>query len=188
MINLCPETCIGNQKILHHRTGIIVEQCSPEWMNRFCRILFFIKRCSIKSLQPGSIPWKLCRCPVQDHTDSCLMQFIHQLLKILGCPKSGSRCIITISRISSCNIIQIFHHRMQFYMSIILLCQKLHQFLSRLPFLQRCFIYRNRLFPVIKSGTFFHPVSIVPLKSTYICYHRCSLRIMVCTVPIRISL
>ena len=188
MVNLSPEAGIGDQEILNHRASVIIEQCSPERMNGLCRILFLIKRCSVKFLQTGGITRELCRCPVQDHTDPRLMQLIYQLLKIRHASKSGSRCIICICRITTCNIIQVFHHRMEFHMGKIFLCQKFHQFLSGFPFLQRCFIYRNRLFPVIKSGTLFHPVSVIPLKSTYICYHRCSLRIMLCTVPIRISL
>ena len=89
-----PEKRIGNKKIFDHRTSVIIKHGAPHRMNGHSRILYFIKRSSVKFLKPCIKPRKLSRCPVQDHANAFLMQSIHQLLEILRSAKPGSRCKI----------------------------------------------------------------------------------------------
>ena len=143
-----------------------------------------IKRRSVKSLKPTGISRELRRCPVKKYTNSCLMQFIHKLLKILRSSESGSRSIISVSGISARNVIQIFHDRVKLHMSEIFLCQKFHQFFCGFPLFQRSFINGNRLFSVVKSGAFLHPVRIIPCKAAHISHNGCTFRIMFCRISI----
>ena len=83
-----PEKCIREKKILNHRASIIIKHRPPHRMDRHSRILNFIKRCSIKFLQSCIKSWKLCRCPVQDHTNSFLVKFFHQSTEICRCSKT----------------------------------------------------------------------------------------------------
>ena len=96
-----PEKRIGNKKIFDHRTSVIIKHGAPHRMNGHSRILYFIKRSSVKFLKPCIKPRKLSRCPVQDHANPCLMKILHQCPEICRSPKTGSHSIIRRRRISS---------------------------------------------------------------------------------------
>ena len=96
-----PEKRIGNKKIFDHRTSVIIKHGAPHRMNGHSRILYFIKRSSVKFLKPCIKPRKLSRCPVQDHANPCLMKILYQCPEICRSPKTGSHSIIRRRRISS---------------------------------------------------------------------------------------
>ena len=100
MIFLHPEQCIGDQIVRYLGTTVIVDQGAPVRMTALSGILMLIKTGAVKCGQTVRIPWEMRRHPVKDHTDSRLMQFIHEEHKVLRCTVSGSRCIITDHLIS----------------------------------------------------------------------------------------
>ena len=95
MIMLNPEQCIGDQEILHLRLAVVENLRPPIRMLALSRICIFKCRRSVKVRQPMRILWKMRRYPVQDHTDAIPVQIIDHIGKILRCPVTGSRRIIS---------------------------------------------------------------------------------------------
>ena len=100
MIFLCPEQYIGDQEILHFRFAVIKNLGSPVGMLAQSRIRMLKNTLSVKSAKPMRIRRKMCRNPVQNHTDFIPMQFIHQIHEIFRISVSGSRRIIPCHLIS----------------------------------------------------------------------------------------
>ena len=118
MIFIRPEHCICNQKIGNLRTSIIKNQSSPVWMHALSRIRMLIQTSSIKIRQSKIIFWKMCRHPVQNHTNSLFMKIVHKVHKIFTCSITAGRRIISGHLITPGTIKRMFHHRHQFHVSI----------------------------------------------------------------------
>ena len=115
---LHPVKRVGNQVVAHLRSAVIVDQCSPMRMRPLSRIFVLVQACSVEPGQSVSIPRKMSRNPVQNHADSCFVQFIDKILKILRCAITCSRCIIADDLIAPGSIQRVLHNRHQLYMGI----------------------------------------------------------------------
>ena len=118
MIVLNPEQCIGDQEILHLRLAVVENLRPPIRMLALSRICIFKCRRSVKVRQPMRILWKMRRYPVQDHTDAIPVQIIDHIGKILRCPVTGSRRIISGYLIPPGSVKRVLRNPHQLHMGI----------------------------------------------------------------------
>ena len=150
-------------------------------------ICIFIKWCSVKHCKSVSIFWEVGRYPVQNNPDSCFMESIYQIHKILRCSISWCRCIISHNLISPWAIKRMFQYTHKFYMSISHILNICYKFFSHtLVIIESVFIIRTFkiLFPwtrmnlidwhwkfiVILLCLLWYPFSIFPFVIINICY------------------
>ena len=132
--------------------------------------------------------WKMCRCPVQEYACTDLVQFIDQCFEIFCCTKSSGRRIVSESSELSVFLIQVFHNRMKFYMSIVKFFDIVHKLSGIFPVSETCFINRNRLFAGFVFPAGIHPLPVLPFKRTVRCNYGSSSRRHFCGSSIRICL
>ena len=115
---LHPVKRIGDQVVAHLRPAIIIDQRSPMRMRPLSRVFMLIQACPIEPGQSISISREMGRNPVQNHANSCFMQLIDKIHKILRCPIACSRCIIADDLIAPGSIQRVLHNRHQLHMGI----------------------------------------------------------------------
>ncbi len=118
MVFFHPIQSIGDQIIGHLRPPVIIDQGTPVRVRALPWIQMLVQTGAVKPGKPVDIPWKMGGNPVQDHSDSCLVQRIHEIHEILGRPVSGRRRIITNHLIPPGSVKGMLHHRHQLHMRI----------------------------------------------------------------------
>ncbi len=193
MILLNPVKCIGYKIIGYLRPSIIINQCSPMGMAPLPGILMFIKACPIEIGQSISISGKMCRNPVQNHSNPGFVHFIHKIHKVLIGAVSRRGRIISNHLVSPGTVKRMLHHRHQLNMGIPhffhILNHQRRQFpviqitavLSPFKGTQIQFIDANRLIAALLFFPLIHPFLVFPFyfasgSSCPFPYHRSSFR------------
>ena len=188
MIFVCPEQRIGNEEIADLGTSIIKDQRAPVRMHALSWIQMFIQAGSVKAAKSERIFRKMCRYPVQDHTDSLLMEIIHKIHEIFTGSISAGRRIISGYLIAPGTVKRMFHNGHDFHMGVSHLFHIVCQFWSNFTIIVKEFIFRfdpgshmyfinehRRIF-IIDLFSAFHPLRIFPLILFQIHYNRSILR------------
>ena len=115
---LYPVKRIGNQVVAYLRSAVIIDQRSPMRMRPLSRVLVLIQACPVEPGQSVSISRKMGRNPVQNHADSCFVQLVDKIHKILRCAITCSRRIIADDLIAPGSIQRVLHNRHQLHMGI----------------------------------------------------------------------
>ena len=179
MIVLNPEQCIGDQEILHLRLAVVENLRPPVRMLSLSRIRIFKCRRTVKISQSMGILWKMRRYPVQDHTDAIPVQIINHIGKILRCPVTGSRRIISGYLIPPGSVKRMLCNPHQFYMSVshlfhiicdrmceLAICIKSFLFGTRIthPGAHMYLIDRQRILLLIPLFPLLQPLLVRPLQ------------------------
>ena len=83
-------TC--DEEVSNLIAAIVEDESPPIGMLSLPRILVLIERCAIESSKRPFILRKVCRYPIQDHTDPKRMKVVDHELEIIRSPKARSRC------------------------------------------------------------------------------------------------
>src|SRR5262249_17486980 len=86
MVHLKPEKGTAQQKTLHLVAPVIKNPAMPIWMHPLTLIGMLIEMRTIEVAQAMLIGGKMRRHPVQDHTDTLLVQIVNEVHKIRRCP------------------------------------------------------------------------------------------------------
>ena len=113
-----PVASTGNKEGANLSLSIVKDTGSPGFMLHFQRISIFITIRSVELAKSCGIFWKMCRHPVQNYTNSCLVEQVHHFLKIVRRSMPGGRCIVTRYLIAPGSIIRIFCQWHEFHMGI----------------------------------------------------------------------
>ena len=201
MIVLDPKQRIGDQEILHLRLTVIKNLRAPVRMLALSRIRIFKGRRTVKISQSMGILRKMCRNPVQDHTNAIAMQIIDHIRKILRRPVTGSRRIVSGHLISPGTIIRMLGDSHQFYMSVshlfhiicdrmceLAICIKSFLFGTRMthPGSHMYLIDRQRILFLIPLFALFQPLLVRPLQIRNIGHTRSCPRTKFCIIGERI--
>ena len=176
-----PEQSIGYQEVLHFIFAIIKYLRSPFRMFSQTRIGMFKDALSVKFCQSVCIGCKMCRYPVQNNSNACLMQFIDQIHKILRRSVTGRRRIVSGHLIPPGAIIWMLCDSHKLYMGVFHLFQIFHDPVGKLPIIIESFrstvirmlhertdmtlIDRHGLLVHIFFIPGFHPLGILPVES-----------------------
>ena len=201
MVFLHPVERVCDQIVLHLGSSVVVDQRSPVRVKALSRILMLVQAGAVKAGQALYIPWEMCRNPVEDHADPCLVQLVHKIHEILCRSISRRRCIVADHLISPGLIQRVLHHRHQLYMRVShllhILYQKGRQFPVSIEFpsvvglckgTQINLVNIDRLILRLHSGTVFQPLCIFPGKSFDLPHDRSRLRSQLRSEAIRIRL
>ena len=201
MIMLDPEQCIGDQEILHLRLAVVENLRPPIRMLALSRICIFKCRRSVKVRQPMRILWKMRRYPVQDHTDAIPVQIIDHIGKILRCPVTGSRRIISGYLIPPGSVKRVLRNPHQLHMGIPHLLHIIRNRMSKFtigikslilcarmthPGAHMYLIDRQRILFLIPLFALFQPLLVRPLQIRNIGHTRSCPRTKFCIIGERI--
>ena len=176
-----PEQSIGYQEVLHFIFAIIKYLRSPFRMFSQTRVGMFKYALSVKFCQSVCIGCKMCRYPVQNDSNACLMQFINQIHKILRRSVTGRRRIVSGHLIPPGAIIRMLCDSHKLYMGVFHLFQIFNDPVGKLPIIIESFrstvirmlhertdmtlIDRHGLLVHIFFIPGFHPLGILPIES-----------------------
>ena len=176
-----PEQSIGYQEVLHFIFAIIKYLRSPFRMLSQTGIGMFKDALSIKFCKSVCISCKMCRYPIQNDSDTCLMQFIDQIHKILRRSVTGSRRIVSGHLISPGAIIRMLRDSHKLYMGVFHLFQIFHDPVGELTIIIKSFrsaiigmFHKRTDMALIDCHGFlvhiffipgFHPLGILPVES-----------------------
>ena len=143
------------------------------------RICIFKCRRSVKVRQPMRILWKMRRYPVQDYTDAIPVQIIDHIGKILRCPVTGSRRIISGYLIPPGSVKRVLRNPHQLHMGIPhllhIICNRMSKFTIGIKSLILCarmthpgahmyLIDRQRILLLIPLFPLLQPLLVRPLQ------------------------
>ena len=146
----------------------------------FQGIVIFIEAAAVKFDEAVLVLAEMGRHPVQYHADAGAVEPIHQIHKVVGCPVTGCRGIITGTLIAPGGIIRILRHRQKFHIVIAVLphivCQLVAQFPvckepAVLAFAPRAQMHLVNIEKALRRMAVFHslaPLVIRPVKTAYV--------------------
>ena len=115
---LHPEKRVGYEEIPHLRSSVIVDQSSPMGMHALPGVQMLIQTGPVEVWKARCVFREMGRHPVQDHTDSLLVQIVHEIHKILTGSISAGRRIISRHLISPGSIKGMLHNRHKLYVCV----------------------------------------------------------------------
>ena len=118
MVFLDPEKSIGDQEVPDFILTVVKDLRSPVRMLSDPRVRMLENTLSVKPSQSMGIRCKMCRNPIQDHTDLMLMQRIDQIHEIIRRTVSRCGCIVARHLISPGTVIRVFGDPHQLHMRI----------------------------------------------------------------------
>src|SRR5205823_9729594 len=79
-----PEQRIADQETSHLMSTVIEDEAAPVLLQSFARVRMLVEMRAIEIREPMLIRRKMRRDPIQDNTDTVLMQHVDEVHQILG--------------------------------------------------------------------------------------------------------
>src|SRR5579863_1100301 len=89
MVFVQPEERVADQKAPHFVAAIIEDECIPVRMLSLPRIGVFVEMRSVEIAQPRLVLRKMCRHPIENHSDPALVKMVYQIHEIRRCSETA---------------------------------------------------------------------------------------------------
>ena len=184
MIHIIPVECISYQEVLHLGLSVIKNLRSPVRMLSETRIRVLVACFAVEIGKAMGIFWKMCRHPVQNHTDSGIVQDIHHFHKVLRTAVARSRCKVARNLIAPGAVKGVLRNTHELHMGVAHIVAVFRKISPRLLIADEAVSFgislalpRADMHFIDSHGTFFpvclfpalHPFLIGPREFFYIC-------------------
>ena len=113
-----PAAGTGDQERADFAFSVVKYSGAPALVFHFQGVGIFIAVCTVELAESHRILREVCRHPVQNNTDACLMKHVYHFPEVVRCAVSGGRCEIAGDLIPPRAVERVFRQRHKFNVGV----------------------------------------------------------------------